>query len=133
MLTDGGSPVADAKDLIRRGNRRLACELLEPWLEDYPEDAAAWSALAAALFEMGELTEALAASEQVVQLRGTARDWCNHGTLLRKAGRTRDAERAQYQALTLDPDYEHARTELHKIHLAATIGADEDHDANDFV
>lgn len=131
MLTDGGSPVADAKDLIRRGNRRLACELLEPWLADYPEDAAAWSAMAAALFELGELSEALAASDRVVQLRGTARDWCNYGTLLRKAGKTKEAECAQYQALTVDPQYEHARTELHKIHLAATAGADDD--ADDFV
>ena len=132
MLTDGGSPVEDAKGLIRRGNRRLACELLEPWLADYPEDAAAWSAMAAALFEMGELPAALAASERVVQLRGTARDWCNHGTVLRKAGRPQEAERAQYQALTLDPDYEHARTELHKIHRDATDDADDD-DADDFI
>ncbi len=131
MLTDGGSPVADAKDLIRRGKRRLACELLEPWLAEYPEDAAAWSAMAAALFELGELPEALAASDRVVQLRGTARDWCNYGTLLRKAGKMKEAERAQYQALTTDPEYEHARTELHKIHLAATTDADDD--ADDFV
>ncbi len=133
MLADGGSPVADAKDLIRRGNRRLACELLEPWVEAYPEDAAAWSAMAAARFEMGELPEALAASARVVQLRGTARDWCNYGTLLRKIGKTKDAERAQYQALTVDPEYEHARTELGKIHRDTTAGAGEDEDANDFI
>ena len=132
MLTDGGSPVADAKDLIRRGNRRLACELLEPWLEEYPEDPAAWSALGAALFASGEVPEALAASQKVVELRGTARDWCNYGTVLRKAGQPKDAERAQYQALIVDPKYEHARTELNKIHQEAAGDADDD-DAGDFI
>ena len=124
MLTDGSSPVADAKELIGRGQNRLATELLEPWLEDYPEDAAAWSALGAALFALGEIEEALGASRQVVDLRGTARDWCNHGMLLRKAEHLKEAEEALYRALTIDRNYDKARTELEKVHLART--ADED-------
>lgn len=127
MLTNGSNPLADAKELIRRGQNRLAAELLEPWLEDNPNDAAAWSALGAALFNLGDIAQALAAAERVVNLRGKARDWCNYGMLLRKSGRLDEAERALYRALTLDPHYDHARTELAKLHRARTAEQDEDY------
>lgn len=127
MLTDGASPVPDAKELIRRGQNRLAAELLEPWVEHNAEDASAWSALAAALFNLGDFPEALAASERVVGLRGQARDWCNYGMLLRKSERLDDAERALYKALTLNPHHEHARTELEKVHQARTAEDGEDY------
>lgn len=127
MLTDGSNPVPDAKELIRRGQNRLATELLEPWVEDNPEDAAAWSALGAALFNLGDIPRALAAAERVVNLRGKARDWCNYGMLLRKSGRLEDAERALYRALTLDPYYHHARTELAKLHRARTAEMNDDY------
>ncbi len=126
MISDGDSPVADAKEMIRRDQRRLAVELLEPWVADNPDDASAWATMAAGYFGMEDWGAALAASERVTQLRGTARDWCNHGTALRKLGRLKEAERAQYTALTIEADYEHARSELRKLHLALTKGDEED-------
>jgi len=127
MLLDGASPVADARELIRRGQNRLAAELLEPWVEDNPEDASAWSTLAAALFALGDMQEALAASRHVVELRGTARDWCNYGMLLRKTGDLREAERALYRARTIDPGYEKITTELAKLHQTRTAEEEEDY------
>lgn len=96
-------------------------------MEHNPEDASAWSALGAALFNLGDIPQALAASEQVVRLRGEARDWCNYGMLLRKSKRLDDAERALYKALTLDPRHEHARTELAKLHEARTAEEADDY------
>ena len=126
MLTNGSSPVPDAKELIRRDQNRLAAELLEPWLEDNPEDAAAWSALGAALFAVGDVADALAASGQVVELRGTARDWCNYAMLLRKAGDLKQAEQCLYRALSIDSKYDKARTELAKLHEVRTAEARDD-------
>jgi len=121
-VTDPGeSPLAEAKELIRRGQRRIAMELLEPWLEEYPEDADSWSVIAAAYFELDNFPEALDAAQQAVDLKpDSARNWCNLGMILRKMRKLYDAEKAQYQALTLDSTYDRARTELRKIHDVRT-------------
>lgn len=111
------SPVEEAKTLIRRGQRRIAVELLEPWVEDYPEDASAWSVIAAAYFELDDLAKALRAAQRAVDLkRDSARNWCNLGMILRRLGKLQEAERAQYQALTIDSGYDRARVELRKLH-----------------
>ncbi len=115
------SPLEQAKLFIRRGQRRLAAELLEPWLEDYPEDADAWSVMSAAYFELDDLTRALQAAQRAVDLKPqSARNWCNLGMVLRRLGKLYDAERAQYEALALDSGYDRARTELRKLHELRT-------------
>lgn len=113
----GSSPVEEAKEFIRRGQRRLAIELLEPWVEDYPEDADAWSVIAGAYFELDDHPHALRAARRATDLRpDSARNWCNLGMILRRLGDLKEAEKAQYRALTLDSGYDRARTELRKIH-----------------
>ncbi|MGC9319268.1 MAG: hypothetical protein ACP5KN_14645 [Armatimonadota bacterium] len=116
----GESPVEAAKQYIRRGQRRLAIELLEPWVEDYPADADAWSVLAAAQFELDNFSGAVQAARRAVELKPSARNWCNLGMVLRKLGQLYEAERAQYKALVVDSGYERARTELRKIHEIRT-------------
>lgn len=111
------SPVEEAKEFIRRGQRRLAIELLEPWLEEYPEDASAWSVIAGAYFELDDLPHALEAARRATELRPeSARNWCNLGMILRRLGDLREAEKAQYRALTIEPGYDRARRELRKLH-----------------
>ncbi|MGD9497457.1 MAG: tetratricopeptide repeat protein [Armatimonadota bacterium] len=109
-------PLDDAKEFMRRGQRRLAVELLEPWLADYPDDADAWSVLAGAYFELEDYPRALEAARRAAELKPqSARNWCNLGMVLRRTGRLYEAEKAQYRALTIDSDYERARKELTKI------------------
>lgn len=111
------SPVDIAKRFVRTKQPLLAVELLEPWLEEYPEDASAWSVLAAARFELDNLPEARMAAARAVDLRPhSARHWCNLGMVLRKIGALYEAERAQHRALSVDSSYDRARTELRKIH-----------------
>lgn len=111
------SPVEDAKLFVRAGQPLLAAELLEPWLEAYPDDADAWSAMAAARHGLESREAALEAAERAVQLRpSSARNWCNLGMMLRKLGRLYEAEKALYRALGLNSSYDRARTELRKIH-----------------
>lgn len=113
----GSSPVEEAKELIRSGRRRIAIELLEPWVANHPDDADAWSAIAGAYFALDDHPYALAAARRATELRpDSARNWCNLGLILRRLGDLREAERVQYRALTLDPGYDRARTELHKLH-----------------
>ncbi len=117
----GESPVEEAKEFIRRGQRRIALELLEPWLEDYPDDADAWSVAAGAYFELDDLVHAREAAQRAVELKpNSARNWCNLGMILRRLGELYDAERAQYRALTIDPTYDRARVELRKLHELRT-------------
>jgi len=116
----GESPVEEAKEYIRRGQRRIAVELLEPWVEEHDDDASAWSVLAAAYYELDNFAAAAAAARRAAKLKPSARNWCNYGMILRKIGRLEEAERIQYRVLTLDSDYDRARTELRKIHEIRT-------------
>jgi len=115
------SPVPLAKEYIRRGQRRIAIETLEPWLDDYPEDADAWSVLAAAYYELDDFVPAREAARRACDLKpDSARNWCNLGMILRKQGELYEAERIQHKALTIDSSYERARSELRKIHDVRT-------------
>lgn len=115
------SPIEQAKLFIRRGQRRLAAELLEPWLQDYPDDADAWSVVSAAYFELDDLAKALRAAQKAVDLKpDSARNWCNLGMILRRLGKLYEAERAQYEALGADSGYDRARVELRKLHEIRT-------------
>lgn len=115
------SPVEDAKEYIRRGQRRIAVELLEPWVEDFPEDAEAWSVLAGGYYELEDFKKARRAAAKAVEHDpDSARNWCNYGMILRKTGDLYEAERAQHKALTIKSDYRRARTELRKLHEVRT-------------
>jgi len=115
------SPVDVAKRFVRHRQPLLAIELLEPWVEEYPEDAAAWSTLAAARYELDNLPEARIAAARAVDLRpDSARNWCNLGMILRKLGNLYEAERVLHRALVVDSSYDRARTELRKIHELRT-------------
>lgn len=115
------SPIDLAKRFVREGAPLYAIELLEPWLAAYPEDARAWSVMAAARYELDNLSEARVAAAKAVDLKPeSARNWCNYGMILRKTGELYEAERALHRALTLDRNYDRARTELRKIHELRT-------------
>jgi Flp pilus assembly protein TadD len=115
------SPVQLAKHYIRNRQPLLAKELLEPWLQEYPEDSSAWSAMAAARYELDDLPGARIAAVKAVDLRAeSARNWCNLGMILRKMGALYEAERLQHKALSIDSTYDRARTELRKIHELRT-------------
>jgi len=117
MAAHDESVVANARELMERGQRRAAIELLRLWVTDNPDDASAWAVLGAAHFELESWVEAEKAASEALRLRpDSAREWCNWGMLLRKLARLGEAERAQYHALTLDPSYNRARTELRKLH-----------------
>ncbi len=115
------SPIDRAKHFVRNHQPLLAVEVLEPWLQEYPEDARAWSALAAARFELGSFTQARVAAAKAADLRPeSARNWCNLGMILRKTGELYEAERALHRALSVDSSYDRARTELRKVHELRT-------------
>lgn len=115
------NPVEMAKNFVRNHQPLLAVEVLEPWLQEYPDDATAWSTLAAARYELDNLPEARIAAAKAVDLRPhSARNWCNLGMILRKLGALYEAERALHRALSLDSRYDRARTELRKIHELRT-------------
>ncbi len=115
------SPIDLAKKYVRRNQPLLAIELLEPWLQEYPEDASAWSVLAGARYKLDNLREAHIAAGKAVDLKpGSARNWCNLGMILRKLGEYYEGERALHRALSIDSSYERARTELRKIHELRT-------------
>ncbi|MFP4248347.1 MAG: hypothetical protein ACLFU7_01735 [Armatimonadota bacterium] len=117
----GDNPVEMAKHFVRNHQPLLAVELLEPWLEEYPDDASAWSVMAGARYELDSFSEARIAAAKAVDLRPeSARNWCNLGMILRKLGALYDAERAQHRALSLDSSYDRPRTELRKIHELRT-------------
>jgi Flp pilus assembly protein TadD len=117
------SPVQLAKHYIRNRQPLLAKELLEPWLQEYPEDSSAWSAMAAARYELDDLPGARIAAVKAVHLRAeSARNWCNLGMILRKLGDLYEAERVLHRALAIDTSYDRARTELRKIHDLRTGG-----------
>lgn len=115
------SPIDIAKHFVRNHQPLLAVELLEPWLEEYPEDASAWSTLAAARYELDNFAEARSAAAKAAELRPeSARNWCNLGMILRKLGALYEAERVLHRALSIDSTYDRARTELRKIHELRT-------------
>jgi len=115
------SPIDIAKHFVRNNQPLLAVEVLEPWLEEFPEDASAWSALAAARYELDNLPEARSAATKAAELKPqSARNWCNLGMILRKIGALYEAERVLHRALSIDSDYDRARTELRKIHELRT-------------
>ena len=115
------SPVEMAKRYVRSSQPLLAVELLEPWLQEFPEDAGAWSILAAARYELDNLSEARIAATKAADLRPqSARNWCNLGMILRKLGSLYEAERVLHRALSVDSMYDRARTELRKIHELRT-------------
>ncbi len=122
------SPIEMAKHFVRNHQPLLAVELLEPWLEEFPEDASAWSVLAAARYELDNLPDARFAAARAVELRPrSARNLCNLGMILRKIGDLYEAERVLHRALSVDSSYNRARTELRKIHeLRTGHGAAED-------
>jgi len=126
------SPIDLAKRFVRSNQPFLAVEVLEPWLQEYPEDASAWSALAAARYGLDSLPEARAAAMKATELRpDSARNWCNLGMILRKIGAFYEAERVLHRALTVDSTYDRARTELRKIHELRT--GEHDASEDDFV
>ena len=111
------SPIDLAKDYVREDQPLYAVELLEPWLAEYPEDASAWSVMAAARYQLDNLPEARIAAAKAVDLRPkSARNWCNLGMIMRKTGELYEEERALHRALSLDRNYNRARVELGKIH-----------------
>ncbi|MEA3404063.1 MAG: tetratricopeptide repeat protein [Armatimonadota bacterium] len=125
MTSDGSDAVRRAKDLIEAEQFDEAIGILEPWLEDNPEDAAAWSALGAAYFELEDYEAAAPAARKAVELRPeSAREWCNLGTVLRKLGRLEEAANAQRRALAVEQDYDRALMELEK--LGTQYGMDEE-------
>ncbi len=94
---------------------------MEPWLDEYPEDADAWSVTAAAWYELDRFENALLAAEQAVRLKPeSARNWCNLGMMQRKVGQLYEAERSQHKALAIKSDHARARNELRKIHELRT-------------
>ena len=116
MGEQGEGIVAQAKDLIQRGQYQEVTDLLEPWLADKPDDADGWAVLGAAHFELARWTDAEQAARQVVRLRpDSAREWCNLGVVLRKLGQLEHAAAAQQRALDLDASYERASTEMRKL------------------
>lgn len=111
------SPVDLAKRFIRSGQPLLAVEVLEPWLEEYADDAEAWSVLAGARYKLDNLPAARDAAATAVDVDPrSARYWSNYGMVLRKLGQLYEAERAQHRALSVHAGYRRARTELRKIH-----------------
>ncbi len=127
------SPLELAKAFVRSDQPRYAVEVLEPWLEAHPDDAGAWSVMAAARFELDNLPAARLAAAKAVDLKPqSARNWCNLGMVLRRAGELYEAERAQHRALILDPRHERARIELRKLNDLRT-GDREDRGHKDFV
>jgi Flp pilus assembly protein TadD len=127
------SPLELAKAFVRGDQPRYAVEVLEPWLEAHPDDAGAWSVMAAARFELDNLPAARLAAAKAVDLKPqSARNWCNLGMVLRRAGELYEAERAQHRALILDPRHERARIELRKLNDLRT-GEREDRGHKDFI
>ena len=115
------SPIDLAKRFVRDDQPLYAVEMLEPWLAEYPEDAAAWSVMAAARYELDNLPEARIAAAKAVDLSPrSARNWCNLGMIMRKTGELYEAERVLHRALSLDRTYDRARTELRKIYELRT-------------
>jgi tetratricopeptide (TPR) repeat protein len=111
--------VDEAKRLIEEDRCANARELLITWLEEHPDDGAAWAVLGAAEFNLKNFESAKDAAEKVTLLRpDNAQDWCNLGTILRKLRHFAAAAKAQRRALELDPAHERAREELTKIQSA---------------
>lgn len=106
---------------IRAGRASEALRLVEPLVEERPDDPDGWAVLGAALFELEDYEGSARAARRVVELRPeSARHWSNLGTVLRKTGDLEEAERAQHRALSLNPEYDRALVELDKIQDAAT-------------
>lgn len=115
-MSERDEVLAHARLLLSSGEAAQSAELLEPHAQAAPEDAAVWTALAAAYFELQRWPEAEAAARRVTELEpANARNWCNYGTVLRKLGQLDAAEDAQREALRQDAGYARARGELRKL------------------
>lgn len=111
--------VSGARRLVEEGRHSEAIAILKPWVEDNPQDARAWSLIAAAYFEGERWGPARAAAEEAVNLRpDDAREWCNLGVILRKTGDYTGAAAAQQHALRLEPANQRAKLELEKANKA---------------
>jgi len=121
MVSEQAQSVIDqAKRRIAQGQYREAVDLLQPWLEEAPDDVSAWEALGAAYFSLENWAQAGKAARRAVGLSAnSAAAWCNLGTVLRKQGKLDEAASAQRRALAVDRGYQRARAELAKIRRRA--------------
>lgn len=111
-----GDALARAQTLAGQQRHEEVIELLAPCLPVDAEYAGGWMLLAVAYFGLSRWTDAERAASCYVGLQPedpTA--YANWGATLRKLGRFSAARAAQGKALALDPEYQYAKGELHKI------------------
>lgn len=114
-MSNSQSVLQKAQRFISAGKPTEAIRHLVAWTRQHSEDAVAWELMARAYFDMGHWPAARMAAMQVTRLRpNSAIAWCNLGTVERKLGKLDEAIEAQQRALSLDPQFSRAKTEIAK-------------------
>ncbi|HEY8003975.1 MAG TPA: sulfotransferase [Phenylobacterium sp.] len=92
------------EELLRAGRFDEALAAAERNVRDAPQDAGAWSAMAASLFATRRAEPALAAWDKALALAPDAPDaLCGKGAVLQSLGRMAEAQGLYQRALVLDP------------------------------
>ncbi len=106
-------PVDEAWDLLAKGERAKAAQVLQNIIKANPRDATARLVLGSLLAEEGKRTEALAQLEEAVRLRPRSAE-AHHalGEALRGFGDRGPARSEFEKAVALDPNFAQARVDL---------------------
>ncbi len=111
-----GHPSTDvAMQLLREGNVEECLECLERVVAAYPENALAYTIMAAAYHKQGDKAMTVAALEHALAEEDSARAHSNLAKAYEMVGRAKDAA-TQYQiAAEMDPAYMPASEGLHRV------------------
>jgi Flp pilus assembly protein TadD len=127
--------LAQARELLARGDAAAALQRVEQALQDEPANAQLQFLQGVALMDLGHDTRALAIFEQMHQRYPELPEPLNNiGLLQARAGRLESARQTLLEALRADPQHRAARSNLGQVHLmlavqaweAATAGATQD-------
>jgi Tfp pilus assembly protein PilF len=114
-----GHPTTDlAMQLLREGKTEECLECLERVVSAYPDNALAYTIMAAAYHKAGDKAMTVAALEHALAEEETARAHVNLAKAYEMVGRDKDAA-TQYQiAAEMDPSYQPAAEALQRLSAA---------------
>jgi predicted O-linked N-acetylglucosamine transferase (SPINDLY family) len=109
----GQQEIVSLLDIFNRGRHAQAVPLAQAMTESFPRYGFGWKILGAALKQLGQNEDALAAMQRAVELApGDSQSHNNLGTLLKDMGRLEEAESSFRSATRINHEYAEAHNNL---------------------